>query len=76
MPKNTRKRHGPKPTGKGTPLLVRVQPPLLKSLDRFIKEQPGKPSRPEAVRMILTDALTSYGLFPLDLPPPIKRDAN
>jgi hypothetical protein len=73
MPK---KRRGPKPTGKGHMIGVRVQPPLMKSLDRFIKKQPGTPSRPEAIRMILTDALTSYGLFPLDLPPPIKRDAN
>ena len=62
--------------GKGSMVGVRIQPPLLKSLDEFMREQGGKLTRPEAIRMILTDALTSYGLFPLDRPPPTKRDAN
>ena len=53
-----------------------MQPPLLKALDKFIKEQPGKPSRPEAIRLILTDALISYGVLPVEAPPPTKRDAN
>ncbi len=31
---------------------------------------------PKRLGLILADALKSYGLFPVDLPPPIKRDAN
>ena len=76
MAKKTRKRPGPKPTGKGTQVVVRMQPPLLKSLEKFIKEQPGILTRPEAVRIILADALTAYGLLPVDELPPMKRDAN
>jgi hypothetical protein len=36
----------------------------------------GKPSRPEAVRTILADALIGYGFVPLEVPPPIKADVN
>jgi hypothetical protein len=50
--------------------------PLLAALDAFTKEHDEHPTRPEAVRLILADALTSYGLLPVDEPPPTKRDAN
>jgi hypothetical protein len=53
-----------KPTGKGTLVGVRLQPPLLAALDAFVKEHDEHPSRPEAVRLILADALTLYGLLP------------
>jgi hypothetical protein len=56
--------------------MVRLQPPLLAALDRFAEEQDGKPSRPEAVRMILADALIGYGFLPHEVPPPLKADAN
>ncbi|MCA0405594.1 MAG: hypothetical protein LCH39_05530 [Proteobacteria bacterium] len=51
----TRKKRGPKPTGVGTMLGVRVHDPLLVSIDAWIEAQPNpKPSRPEAIRRILT----------------------
>jgi len=49
----TRKR-GPKPTGKGHLIGVRLQPEQLAALDAWIDAQPEpKPSRPEAIRTIL-----------------------
>ncbi|MPZ38488.1 MAG: hypothetical protein GEU95_10530 [Rhizobiales bacterium] len=53
-----RKKPGPKPTGKGHTVGVRLQPPLLKVLDRWIAEQSKpRPSRPEAVRRLIEKAL-------------------
>ena len=63
--------------GKGTQVVVRMQPVLLNALDKFIREQePGILTRPDAVRMILADALVSYGVLTAEAPTPIKRDAN
>lgn len=53
----SKKRKGPVPTGKGTPILVRLQPDQLAALDAWIGEQPENPTRPEAVRRILSDRL-------------------
>ena len=52
-------------------------PEILAALDKFIAEQ-GRPlTREQAVRMILMDALVSYGIVLLDLPPPVNpRDAH
>ena len=36
---------------------VRVEPALLGTLDNFIAQQPDKPSRPEAIRRIVTERL-------------------
>jgi metal-responsive CopG/Arc/MetJ family transcriptional regulator len=55
-----RKKRGPAPTGKGTPVMVRLQPDMLASLDEFISEQVGV-SRPEAIRMVLQDWLLNHG---------------
>ena len=57
-----RKRRGPAPTGKGLPVMVRLQPDQLAAVDAWIAAQPldakGKPiSRPEAIR-----ALAALGL--------------
>lgn len=53
-----KKRRGPKPTGWGTPVVVRLQPDMLAALDALIAQQPDpKPSRPEAVRQVLAMAL-------------------
>lgn len=52
-----KKRRGPPPTGKGELLGVRIHPPQLASLDDWIGQQPDKPSRPEAVRRLLEQAL-------------------
>lgn len=59
----TKKRRGPAPTGKGTLIGVRLQPDLLSDLDAFIAEQPEpRPSRPDAIRRLLSDALIAMGL--------------
>lgn len=55
---------------------VRLEPPLLTALDKYMEEQEAADSRGKAVRMILNDALAEYGLLPLEKPPPIKSDAN
>lgn len=63
MPSQTvpaqKKRRGPKPTGKGTQIGVRLLPGLLAPLDRWIAAQPERMSRPEAIRYALRDWLIS-----------------
>lgn len=52
------KKRGPKPTGIGTLIGVRMLPELLIELDEWINRQPEpKPTRPEAVRRILWQVL-------------------
>ena len=53
----SQKRKGPAPTGKGVPILVRIQPDKLATLDAYIAKQPDEPSRPEAIRRVLDGAL-------------------
>jgi hypothetical protein len=49
-----KKRRGPPPTGKGEPVVVRMQPQLLAVLDGWIaKQKPPFPSRPEAIRRLV-----------------------
>jgi len=58
----TRKRPGPPPTGTGHLVGVRLLPPALAALDAWIAAQPDpKPSRPEAIRRLLTAALDPKG---------------
>lgn len=58
------RKRGPKPTGKGEPVLVRLQPDLLDALDRFIAgRQPGM-SRPEALRVAFRQWATEHQLLP------------
>ena len=53
-----KKKRGPKPTGKGTQIQVRLQPDLLALLDLWIASQPDpKPNRPEVLRLSLTEML-------------------
>lgn len=55
----TKKRRGPAPTGKGTLLGVRLQPDQLGQVDHWIAGRPEpRPSRPEAVRLLLQRALS------------------
>jgi len=61
----TKKRRGPKPTGKGTLVGVRLQPPMLKALDSYIADFSEARSRPEAIRLILENILSVHGLLPL-----------
>jgi hypothetical protein len=51
------KKRGPAPTGQGTPIQVRLQPEALARVDRWRDEQPDKPSRPEAIRRLISEAL-------------------
>lgn len=53
----TRKRRGPKPTGKGVNVGVRLQPTQLDMLDLWIASQPRPVSRPEAMRMLMMAGL-------------------
>ena len=51
------KRRGPPATGKGEPILVRLQPTPLADLDRWIARQDDQLSRPEAIRRLVELAL-------------------
>ena len=63
-----KKRRGPAPTGKGVPVMVRVQPDLIQAVDAFILERVSygeSLSRPEAVRRLAAEALEKMGLLGL-----------
>lgn len=50
----SKKKRGPKPTGQGKQIQVRMHAALLNAVDNWIAEQPDpKPGRPEAVRELL-----------------------
>ena len=53
----TQKRRGPAPTGKGTLIGVRLQPPQLAALDAWIDKQKATFTRPEAIRAIMETIL-------------------
>jgi metal-responsive CopG/Arc/MetJ family transcriptional regulator len=53
----SRKKRGPPPTGKGVPILVRLQPPLLADVDQWIAKQDLPFTRPEAIRRLIETAL-------------------
>ena len=50
------KKRGPPATGKGEPILVRLQPAQLAGLDAWIARQDAQLSRPEAIRRLLEQA--------------------
>jgi hypothetical protein len=53
-----KKKRGPPPTGKGEQVVVRMHQPQLGALDAWIAAQPDPlPSRPEAIRRLLSIAL-------------------
>ena len=52
-----KKRRGPAPTGKGTPIQVRLQPSQLAALDAWIKKQHTSLTRPEAIRAMMETIL-------------------
>lgn len=60
-----RKKPGPKPTGKGTQVVVRCQPDLLDAIDAAQADF-DKASRPETIRFIIKEWLQSQGRLPLD----------
>lgn len=47
------KKRGPKPTGIGTPIQVRLQPETLAAVDEWRKNQAELPSRPGAIRKLI-----------------------
>lgn len=54
-----RKKRGPVPTGKGTQVQVRMPQAALDGLLGWIEAQPApKPSRPEAMRLLMRQGLT------------------
>jgi hypothetical protein len=53
----TQKKRGPPATGKGELIGVRIQPNLMRVLDGWIADQTPRPSRPEAIRRLLEEAL-------------------
>ncbi|WP_339033759.1 hypothetical protein WHZ78_18375 [Bradyrhizobium symbiodeficiens] len=55
----TRKKRGPPATGKGTLVGVRLQPDDLSAVDSWIAEQDKAPTRPEAIRTLMRQALKS-----------------
>ena len=63
MKKDEKKKPGPKPTGKGEQINVRLQPDLLDALDKHVKATSAA-SRAEAIRRMAGDALKKYGLLP------------
>lgn len=62
MKKTTRKKPGPKPTGKGETVGVRILPDLMKALDKHVART-GSASRPAAIRDIVADRLKAEGLL-------------
>ncbi|MDB5460053.1 MAG: hypothetical protein JWO72_1794 [Caulobacteraceae bacterium] len=50
---STRKRRGPKPTGKGVMVGVRLQPDQLAALDAWIATRSQLVTRPEAIRRLV-----------------------
>lgn len=59
------KSRGRPATGKGVPILVRLQPDLLADVDAFIEDRRAfgdDLSRPEALRVLAAEALVKMGL--------------
>jgi hypothetical protein len=48
-----KKKRGPAPTGKGTQVVVRLQPDPLAALDAWVAKQKDGPTRAEAIRRLV-----------------------
>jgi hypothetical protein len=71
------KKRGPPATGKGDPVVVRMQPPQLRALDDWIAHQPQPfPSRPEAVRRLVDVALARSEKRPARYPEKVAAKAR
>jgi hypothetical protein len=64
----TKKRRGPAPTGKGTPVGVRLQPDRLSAVDAWIARQAAPMTRPEAIRAMLDAVLVIVSNRPGEKP--------
>jgi len=60
QPATRPKKRGPPATGKGEPILVRLQPGRLAALDAWIGRQDAQLSRPEGIRRLLDQALAVW----------------
>lgn len=58
------KRPRGRPRTDAVPVLVRMQAEVLSALDKWIKRQDPKPSRPAAIRQILMERLNEVGCMP------------
>jgi hypothetical protein len=56
-----KKKRGPAPTGKGTQVVVRLQPDPLAALDGWVTKQKDKPTRAEAIRRLVELGLKAKG---------------
>jgi hypothetical protein len=56
-----KKRRGPQATGKGTQVVVRLQPKPLSALDAWAEAQDDKPTRAEAIRRLVELGLKANG---------------
>jgi hypothetical protein len=55
-----KKKRGPKPTGQGVPVMLRLQPDLMAMVDQYIETHAApKPSRPQAIRAIIRTFLAN-----------------
>jgi len=57
-----KKKRGPKPTGHGVQVQVRLQPELLEALDRFIADR-GAMTRPEGLRIAFREWAVEHQLL-------------
>jgi hypothetical protein len=64
----SRKKRGPAPTGKGTLIGVRLQPPQLSAIDAWAASQEPQPSRPEAIRALVEAMLHILAKDPGETP--------
>ena len=55
------KKRGPKPTGIGTLVGVRLRPNELEAVDHWRDNALGQPGRPEAIRRLIKKALGDAG---------------
>ena len=58
---NKKSRGRPVTTGTGIMIGVRLQPEQLAALDAWIEAHPETPTRPEAIRRLLTLGMTAQG---------------
>ena len=59
----TAKKRGRPATGLGVSINVRLQPEQLAALDDWIDLHEPRPSRPEAIRLIVREKLATAGLL-------------
>jgi hypothetical protein len=69
----TQKRRGPAPTGKGVLIGVRLQPDALTAVDAWIVRQTEQVTRPEAIRRLLEQALSTTPVTRIESVKPNRR---